>query len=81
MEWLRAADLVLAEVSTPSLGVGFEIGHALAMGKRVICLHRLGGTGRLSAMIAGNPALSLHPYTGLDAAKGVLDRILVTIAG
>lgn len=75
MEWLRAADLVVAEVSTPSLGVGFEIAQALAMGKRVICLHRLDASTPLSAMVAGNPALALHSYADLDGAIRLVDRI------
>jgi hypothetical protein len=76
MEWLRAADVVLAEVSTPSLGVGFEIGQALALGKKVICLHRLDAKHPLSAMIAGNPALTLHPYADGEAAMCLLGQIL-----
>jgi len=31
---------VVAEVTIPSLGVGYEIGRAVAMGKRVLCLNR-----------------------------------------
>ena len=28
MEWLQSADIVVAEVTTPSLGVGYELGVA-----------------------------------------------------
>lgn len=70
MEWLEAADLVVAEVSTPSLGVGYEIGLAQSMGKRVFCLYRKTADKRLSAMIAGNPFLQIVCYTnGLEAQK------------
>jgi len=31
---------VVAEVTIPSLGVGYEIGRAVALGKRVLCLYR-----------------------------------------
>ena len=31
---------VIAEVTQPSLGVGYEIGRALAMGKKILCLYR-----------------------------------------
>ena len=40
--WLRACDAVVAEVSTPSHGVGFEIAYALERGKPVLCCHRAG---------------------------------------
>ena len=78
MAWLKDADLVLAEVSTPSLGVGFEIGLAQAMGKEVFCLHRESVGRRLSAMIAGNPGLSLHPYADYEEAEQLLERIVAS---
>lgn len=62
MQWMARADLIIAEVSTPSLGVGYEIAVAEAMGKPIFCLCRPGGTS-LSAMIAGNPALEVRNYS------------------
>ena len=49
--WLRDSDAVVAEVSTPSHGVGFEIAYALERGKPVLCLARKGV--RVSKMITG----------------------------
>jgi len=72
MQWLEAADLVFAEVSTPSLGVGYEIGLAQAMGKEIFCLYRSRENKRLSAMIAGNPALRVHSYTHRAEAEKLL---------
>ncbi|CAM9832428.1 unnamed protein product [Lampetra fluviatilis] len=40
MEWLEQADVVVAEVTQPSLGVGYEIGRAVAMKKNILCLFR-----------------------------------------
>lgn len=42
-ENLKKSDLVVAEVSTPSVSVGHEISEALMMGKPVIMLHVEGG--------------------------------------
>ena len=72
MQWLGAADLVIAEVSTPSLGVGYEIGLAQTLGKPILCLYRPGENRRLSAMIAGNPALRVDCYTYLAEAERLL---------
>lgn len=69
MGWLDEADLVIAEVTTPSLGVGYEIGAAQARGKKILCLFREGGAVSLSAMIAGNPALLLRRYAILAEAE------------
>ncbi|GAB4465223.1 MAG: hypothetical protein Kow0070_27560 [Anaerolineales bacterium] len=55
--WIRACDVLLAEVSVPSHGVGYEIGYALAMEKPVLAIHQEGR--RVSKMISGNPASSL----------------------
>ena len=54
MEWLHQSDIVVAEVTTPSLGVGYEIGRAIEKGKRVLCLSRNTHENPLSAMIAGS---------------------------
>ena len=40
LAWLRRADVLVAEVTTPSLGVGYEIGRAVEWGKRIVCLYR-----------------------------------------
>ncbi|MBA3016498.1 MAG: nucleoside 2-deoxyribosyltransferase [Proteobacteria bacterium] len=72
MQWLSVADLVVAEVSTPSLGVGFEIATAQAMGKDICCLYRKGIGRRLSAMISGNRQITLFPYVTADEAEAII---------
>lgn len=62
--WLEAANAMLAEVSAPSLGVGYEIAYALHVRKiPVLALQHL-SLGALSAMIGGNdsPLLQLRSY-------------------
>jgi len=60
MRWLRECDLVVAEVSVPSLGVGVEIAAAAELGKPIVCLCRADVA--LSAMIEGNRALRVVRY-------------------
>jgi hypothetical protein len=60
--WLGRADVVVAEVTTPSLGVGYEIGRAVAWETPVLCLYRPGGAHELSAMLRGNPAVEVVEY-------------------
>lgn len=62
MAWLAMSDLVVAECTTPSHGVGYELGRARDMGKEVHIFYDL-GRGRLSAMLAGDRRFVLHPYT------------------
>ena len=56
VNWLMESDVVVAEVSIPSLGVGYEIGKSLENGKKVICLYRNGALKELSPMIFGSGA-------------------------
>ena len=61
LEWLRSCDFLVAEVTRPSLGVGYEIGKATEWGMKVLCLCRPSVTPSLSAMIAGCSA-TVHQY-------------------
>lgn len=55
VEWIVEADMIVAEVTQPSLGVGYEIATAEKLGKKIVCLFRETGERTLSAMISGNP--------------------------
>jgi nucleoside 2-deoxyribosyltransferase len=76
VEWIINCDLLLAEVSTPSHGVGYEIGYALSLGKKVLCLHRQGC--KVSKMILGNPhpQLTVSSYKTPEQAVDLLDSYL-----
>jgi hypothetical protein len=62
LDWLRKSEVLIAEVTTPSLGVGYEIGRAVEWGKRVICLYRPMEGRRLSGMIAGCAGVAVLEY-------------------
>ena len=68
MGWLDEADVVVAEVTVPSLGVGYEIGRAELLGKPVICLFREETGRRLSAMISGHPTMAVERYETVGEA-------------
>ncbi len=56
---IEQADLIVAEVSKPSLGVGAEIVYALTINKPVLTLVYKNLEDRISPMIAGNPSDNL----------------------
>jgi nucleoside 2-deoxyribosyltransferase len=64
--WLRHSDYLVAEVTTPSLGVGYEIGKATEWGKPVLCLYRPSEGRKLSGMIAGCSGVTLRQYQTTD---------------
>jgi nucleoside 2-deoxyribosyltransferase len=72
--WLEDCDILVAEVTTPSLGVGYEIGLAESLGKKILCLFRKGSGRKLSAMISGNPRLHVESYHDLNEAQIVIEN-------
>ena len=66
--WIAACDAVVAEVTTPSHGVGYEIAIALQLGKPVLCCHKRGRA--VSKMLTGNdsPGLEIFEYNEVDEA-------------
>lgn len=86
LEWLVQSDVVVAEVTVPALGVGYEIGRAVEKKKRILCLYRTDknendngnepqnkNTKKLSAMISGCPEIINAKYTNLEQAKRIID--------
>lgn len=72
--WLTNCDAVVAEVTTPSLGVGYEVGVAQSLGIPVLCLYRPGPQRRLSAMLAGNPGIRVNEYYSVGEAALLLGK-------
>jgi len=72
LQWVIDSDIVVAEVTTPSLGVGYEIGRAIEMNKPIICLYRRIKGNSTSAMIRGCSNLKCFEYTRLEEAKLIL---------
>lgn len=76
VSWLEQSDVVVAEVTVISLGVGYELGIAEKLGKKVICLYRPNKDKRLSAMILGNNHFFIQPYETQEEVKSILDKEL-----
>ncbi len=74
LTWLREADCLVAEVTTPSLGVGYEIGKATEWGKPVLCLFRPSESRTLSAMIAGSGWVTVREYQSVAELKRIFDQ-------
>jgi len=77
VNWIKKCDVLIAEISVPSHGVGYEIGFpgtarqgrcALNIGKPVLCLYQKDR--RVSKMITGNsdPRLSTQAYANIKEA-------------
>ena len=75
MNWLLEADLMVAEVTNPSLGVGYEIGRAIEANKKIICLYRHFKNKKLSAMISGAKSINIINYDNLNSLEKKLTKL------
>jgi len=73
--WLRECDLVIAECTCPSLGVGYELAYAEKLGKPCHIFYDKSKT-QLSAMLTGDPYFYIHPYSTEEEIYPVIDELL-----
>lgn len=80
MAWLAESEAVVAEVTTPSLGVGYEIAVALSSRKLTLCLYRQGAA--VTKLLTGNtsPGLTVTPYASVPELLAIVDAFLVAVA-
>jgi hypothetical protein len=81
IKWLTEADVIIAEVSTPSLGVGYEIGRAIEAGKPILCLYNSHADFELSALISGCRGLVVIHYEHLSDTFPVIRKFLGELKG
>ena len=80
MDFIDGCQVVVAEVTVPSFGVGVEVARSSMQGKPVLALYQPAEGRRLSAMIAGNPNVTVAEYRTLEEAKGRIDHFFDGIA-
>jgi hypothetical protein len=79
MAWLRECDLLIAEASGSSFGVGFEAGYLLgATTKKVILLYKSDVEAKISYLITGNrhPNCTIVPYATASEAEAFIKQYL-----
>ncbi len=87
LRWLDAADLLIAEASGSSYGVGFEVGYVLgrahATGQRVLLLYDRARRPNVSRLIAGNAhgACTTYPYSSTEDLLNFVERFLAPVPG
>ena len=77
INWMKEADLLIAECTRPSLGVGYELAFAEKLEKPVNVLYRKKEC-HLSAMISGNEYFKVFSYETIEDAFKIIDQILVS---
>ena len=80
MAWLTACDVLVAEASGSSYGVGFEVGYVLgrarASGQRVVLLYDAARRDKVSRLITGNDdaACTTLEYGSIEELMAFVDR-------
>lgn len=74
LAWLKEAQYLVAEVTMPSLGVGYEIGRATEWHKPTLCLFRRNSGRKLSAMIAGSDGAWVREYESAAELRKIFNE-------
>ena len=78
--FIGEADVVIAEASKPSLGVGSEIVYALSQDKPILVLVMAGYEDKISPMVTGNPSENLYiEYYKKEDYKNIIKRFIKNI--
>jgi nucleoside 2-deoxyribosyltransferase len=62
--YIDECECLVADVTIPSVGVGYEICYAALNGKNVLCVYR--DDANVSAMVRGNKRIISAPYSNMD---------------
>jgi len=75
--WVEESDCVVAEITVPSIGVGYEICHAAKHKKPVLCLYETGANA--SAMVLGNTTgyVSAKAYSNKEQLEEIILEFLI----
>ena len=73
---MKESDVILAEVTVPSLGVGYEIGFSDMIGKKVVAIYDANDIEKVSTMIRGNERIKLIAYKDLSDILDNLETII-----
>lgn len=79
MQWLAKADLLIAEVSTPSLGVGYELAVAEKLSIPCLCLYKKQQKRTLSAMISGNSFFQTIIYSESSEFPTIIEKFIAQL--
>ena len=74
LKWVDGSKIMIAEVSGPSLGVGFEISYAIFQRKLPVLAIHSADVQNISAMISGcdSPLLTIEKYRNEEEMKRII---------
>lgn len=70
------ADFIFAEITIPSLGVGYELGYADSHNKKIIAIYDKTVVPKVTTMLRGNKKIIIIPYTDINEIINNLEDII-----
>lgn len=76
--WLDNSDVLVAEITVPSIGVGMEIEHAIRMERKIpiLCLFDMNSMKPLTRMVIDCPYVTTFGYPDIESAKTVISEFI-----
>jgi nucleoside 2-deoxyribosyltransferase len=75
IDLINESEIVISDITIPSLGVGYELAYAEKLNKKIFCLyHHIEGK-RVSAMIVGNKNFKVFPYENKEDILEIFKKI------
>jgi hypothetical protein len=83
IKWIDGSKIMIAEVSGPSLGVGFEISYALLVKKIPVLAVYHEQVGQISSMISGcsDAKLQVKKFSDIDDLTNIIKNFIFNIGG
>lgn len=78
MKMLKSSNIMIAEVTSPSLGVGYEIAKAEELNIPILCLFRPSSGRSLSAMIDGSPGVKVILYEKVEELEEPIKNFIIS---
>lgn len=74
IKWLKECDIVFADITIPSLGVGYEISYAENLGKKIYAIYEEGAN--VSGFLRGDENIKILAYESIDEVIKLINEIM-----
>lgn len=74
IKWLKECDIVFADITIPSLGVGYEIAYAENLGKQIYAIYEKDAN--VSGFLRGDEKINFLAYESIDEVLNEINKIM-----
>lgn len=74
IKWLKECDIVFADITVPSLGVGYEISYAENLGKKIYAIYEK--EANVSGFLRGDEKINFLAYESIEEVIDEINKIM-----